>query len=301
LLADYQQIALRNFFGAKPKLDGVILEVGSDLEARVANAIAERTRATVIAVNPHPSFVTDARPSLHKRVQLLCEDGRRLSLSSDSVDAIFTVATLEHVIGLNEFFAEMRRVLKPGGVLFAAFAPIWSSAKGHHVFVVEGSKEARFWKAGKNPIPDFAHLLWTPQEMRAFLQTGPCADNLIDPIVHWIYEGDGINRHFLNDHLKAIAESGLLCEGLIRHNGDFPDISTARQLRQKYGKEHDFAIVGVDVTLRKKRIDVMIPLARLRRAMTEMKHQGNKFRRALGSAGRHYRPIRNYLQTRVRV
>ena len=129
-------------------------------------------------------------------------DGSCIPFPDKSFDAVLSIATLEHVNGLDALLSEVARVLKDKGLFYTSFSPIWSSAKGHHVYAVIGSKEARFWKPGKNPIPDYWHLLMTPDEMREYLRSGPCTEELIEPIIQWVYFGDSLNRCHYEEYME---------------------------------------------------------------------------------------------------
>lgn len=251
-LDHYQEYAVRQFLSALPPGAGLIVELGSDLRGMVVKRIAAATSATVIGINPNPEFPQDAGSTDGmERVRLIRGDGRRLDIKDDSVDAVLTIATIEHVIGLEAFYGEVRRILKPGGLFHADFAPVWSCHIGHHTFAQSEGKEARYWKAGGNPVPDFSHLLWSASEMRAYLRAGPCDDRLVEPIVRWIYDDDGINRVMIADHLEALHRSGLLCQRLAFKPGIPPDPGVAQKLHARYGTRHDFGIFGVEASFRK--------------------------------------------------
>jgi SAM-dependent methyltransferase len=198
----YQQQVVDAFVKMLPPGARDILEIGSDMGCEVATAIARRTGANVVGVNPSPAFPAPTAAVL-PHTAFLRVDGRRLPFADGSFDAVLSVATMEHVRGIDAFLAEVARVLRPKGLYYTEFSPIWSSAHGHHVYAVAGSREARFWKPGKNPIPDYGHLLMTPDEMRAYLRSGPCAEELIEPIIQWVYHGDDINRCHYEEYLEA--------------------------------------------------------------------------------------------------
>jgi hypothetical protein len=40
---------------------------------------------------------------------------------------------MEHVIGIERGFAEMIRVLRPGGLIYSQACPLWNSRRGHHM------------------------------------------------------------------------------------------------------------------------------------------------------------------------
>jgi SAM-dependent methyltransferase len=299
MLLDYQQHALDCFFRARPCLDGVILELGSDVEGTVCRALADRTTGEVIGMNPHPEFPhLPSGVTLPERVRLLREDGRSIPLPDNSVDAVFTVATVEHVLGLDAFYAEIRRVLKPGGLLHADFAPVWSSHVGHHVKAICGDKQARFWQPGKNPVPDFGQLLMTPDEMRTFLKSGPCADELVEPIVSWIYFEDEINRCFLEDHLAALHKSGLWRLRLVRKPGVHPTPEQALRLAELYGTRRDFTSFGLEATMRKPGGDHS-PMDALRsRVWNEIRDAPHQLARAIAPTLRQSKFFRGQLNKR---
>ncbi len=299
MLFNYQQHALDCFFRARPRLDGVILELGSDVEGMVCRALADRTTGEVIGMNPHPAFPQlPLGVTLPERVKLLREDGRNIPLPDNSVDAVFTVATVEHVLGLDAFYTEIRRVLKPGGLLHADFAPVWSSNVGHHVKAICGDKQARFWQPGKNPIPDFGHLLMSPDEMRSFLLSGPCADELVAPIVNWIYFEDEINRCFLEDHLAALRNSDLWCLRLARKPGVHPDPDQALRLAQMYGAERDFTSFGLEATMRKPGGDRSRMGTLRSRAWSEIRDAPNELARTIAPSLRQSKFLRAQLNKR---
>lgn len=49
-----------------------------------------------------------------------------------SMDAIVSKDVFEHVIGLEEVFQELIRILKPGGEMVLGFGPLWHSPFGDH-------------------------------------------------------------------------------------------------------------------------------------------------------------------------
>lgn len=226
-----------------------ILEIGSDIQCEVAIAIAQRMRGVVVGINPSEEFSGNAVSELN--ANFLRGDGRCLPFPDNSFDAVLSIATMEHVNGLEAFLSEVARVLRPKGLLYTSFAPIWSSAKGHHVYAVIGSKEARFWKPGKNPIPDYGHLLMTPKEMREYLHSGPCAEELIEPIVQWIYFEDSLNRCHYEQYVEAFKKSPLMIQYMLDLGYDSPDNETLEKLNSKYGSRCNFHCSSISAILRK--------------------------------------------------
>src|SRR5262249_26255553 len=60
-------------------------------------------------------------------------DGR-LPFADASFDAVLSTDTFEHVMDLDLAFAEIARVLKPGGSLLSRFGPLFCSPHGYHLY-----------------------------------------------------------------------------------------------------------------------------------------------------------------------
>lgn len=245
----YQSKMLDRFLRLLPTSPRFILEIGSDLPVEVAEAVTAATSATVIATNPAADFPCwRGEPA---RVHRMRCDGRQLPFADETFDAVFSIATMEHITDVDQCLHEVGRVLKPKGVFFSYFEPIWSSSKGHHVYAVVGPKEARFWKPGRNPVPDFAHLLLTSEEMKQELRAGPCSEELVEPIIDWIYYSGSINRYHYEDYLGAFNRSPLLVQSICRAGNEPPSPETTASLSAIYGKGRDFRCTALTVVLRK--------------------------------------------------
>ena len=83
-----------------------------------------------------------------------CEDLTALTLPSDSFDLVMTSDVMEHVYGFKEAFAEITRVLKPGGVHVFSIPTHWPfpPATEARVEIVDGIerhlKPARYHNSG---------------------------------------------------------------------------------------------------------------------------------------------------------
>lgn len=245
----YQLQMIKTFLKVLPRKTMDILEIGSDMDGEVAVELLRQTGARIIGINSSPEFPKSVSSS-GENVFFLRADGRSLPFLDNSFDAVVSVATLEHVHGIDAFLKEVTRVLKPKGVFFTEYGPIWSSARGHHVYAVAGQKEARFWKPGKNPIPDYGHLLLTPDEMRKHLQSSPCTDELIGPIIQWIYYSESINRCNFEDYMKSFQKCPLTIQHL-SFEYDTSDIVTLNKLQSQYGTKPNFTCSSISAVFRK--------------------------------------------------
>ena len=83
------------------------------------------------------------------RIRFLAGDARNLPFTDDSFDVVSSESLLEHVRSPERAIAEMHRVVKRSGLVYAIFGPLFTTAGGAHF---EG---------------DFEHLL---MDRRAFIE-----------------------------------------------------------------------------------------------------------------------------------
>lgn len=125
-------------FNFKPE---VVLDLGAGT-GRMTSALKKRyRRALVIAVDLAPGMLREARrhQQLLRRFERVCGDATRLPIADASVDVVVSSLMLQWCHPPDEAFAEIRRVLKPGGfVAFSTLGPdtlkelrsAWADADG---------------------------------------------------------------------------------------------------------------------------------------------------------------------------
>lgn len=95
----------------------------------------------------------------HVNIRFLQADLARLSSFPDnSYDLIGSDAVLEHVRDLPSVLDEFYRVLKPGGVLYASFGPLWYGYGGDHVSGYD------------SPYSGYNHLLLTAKDYEKYIE-----------------------------------------------------------------------------------------------------------------------------------
>lgn len=112
-----------------------VVEVGCG-DGGFSWALSERGASWVLGVDIAAESVLRGARVLKERapaVRVAVHDAARLGLADNSVDVIFTMASFEHFPDPGAVIAECRRVLKPGGVLYACFEP-WYGPYGGHLF-----------------------------------------------------------------------------------------------------------------------------------------------------------------------
>jgi len=116
-------LARLQFFALAPR---VILDLGSGT-ARAAQVLRTRYRAAqVLAMDLAPGMLRAARRPWWPwpRVMRVCADARAMPLAAHSVDLVFSNLMLQWCDDPGVVFAELRRVLRPGGLLlFSTFGP----------------------------------------------------------------------------------------------------------------------------------------------------------------------------------
>lgn len=129
--------------------------------------------------------------------------GEAIPLESSSVDVIVSCNAFQFV-DLIPVLTDAYRVLRPGGVLYAHFGPIWSGPDGHQLEYVDyRGRELRFWT--DTLFPPYAHLRFTAAELAEVLESALPAD-LVELLVWHVHQNPGVNRLFMEDYLGAFAD-----------------------------------------------------------------------------------------------
>lgn len=149
-------------------------------------ALVERF-ARVIATDPSTAQIANAAP--HPRIDYRVEPAERCSLD-DAVADLITVAQALHWFDLDRFYAEVRRVLKPGGI-FAA----WTYADCHVTPAIDAIK-ARLYTEITGPY-------WPPE--RAIVEAGYAT--LPFPFHQIAVPSFAMTSHWAIDHFLAYLRS----------------------------------------------------------------------------------------------
>jgi hypothetical protein len=134
-----------------------------------------------------------------------------MPLPDASADAVFSCNALQFV-DVPSVLAEVRRVLRPGGICYAHFGPIWSAPDGHQLeYVTYRGRDLVFWR--DTLLPPYAHLQYERAQLAEVLATALPAE-LVELLVRHVYDDDTVNRLFLEDYVAAVRDSGLVCQEL---------------------------------------------------------------------------------------
>ncbi len=132
--------------------------------------------------------------------RLLPMDAEELAFEDGSFDLVLSLSTFEHLHAPSRVLREMHRVLRPGGSALLSFEPVWTCSYGHHL---------HHRPALAALLPPWAHLVWTPETMRAALaERWPAGAALtLDEVLRWIYAGTALNR-LPGPELRRVLEQG---------------------------------------------------------------------------------------------
>jgi SAM-dependent methyltransferase len=179
-----------------------VLEIGGCLPREI---VQRAEPAAWISLDPrNPDLGNDPNfRSLRGNAQLV-------PFPDESFDFVFSSNAFHHISALDSALFEMRRVLRPGGLVFANFGPIWSAPDGSHVEdVTFGGCSYNFWE--QRFIPDWYHLVYSCRELYDILITA-LGGGLAQALVEYVYLSSWINRLEFDDYERLLHRSGLEVE-----------------------------------------------------------------------------------------
>jgi SAM-dependent methyltransferase len=145
-------------------------------------------------------------PGVEGAREIIAAPAERMPLPDASVDAVFSCNAFQF-IDVPASLEQVRRVLRPGGTLYAHFGPIWSAADGHQLeYVSYRGRPLTFWD--DTLLPPWSHLAYGREELRTLLRSG-LPEDLADLLVRHVHDSDTINRLFFEDYVLAALGSGL--------------------------------------------------------------------------------------------
>jgi ubiquinone/menaquinone biosynthesis C-methylase UbiE len=103
------------FFWSRMKKNSIILDLGCGKGPY--HGISDLNHFRTLALDSAYNLIRHAN-TRSNQIQLLCADAHKIPLRSNSVDGVAAVWFVEHLKEPPVFFAELSRILKPGGIAF---------------------------------------------------------------------------------------------------------------------------------------------------------------------------------------
>lgn len=127
----YNRAYLSHLFSKIPLPTGKkVLEIGCS-DGMVCALMCELGASEVTGVDAFPNPGANFPSS---RIKYFEGDGGAIAFEPESFDLVVSIATFEHVAYPAAIFAQISRVLRPGGYAYVQAGPLYNSPFGHHMF-----------------------------------------------------------------------------------------------------------------------------------------------------------------------
>jgi 2-polyprenyl-3-methyl-5-hydroxy-6-metoxy-1,4-benzoquinol methylase len=130
------QKTLRRYISLKVK---EVLEIGGSQSCISANTLLrDGTNSVTVTGLDH---VSEEGISTDQRIKIARVNGLELTehFAPNSLDVVYGLSIIEHIPNPKRFIEQVRCVLKPGGLAYFEGNPLWTSPKGHHLWVASWS------------------------------------------------------------------------------------------------------------------------------------------------------------------
>lgn len=254
-LEDYQlrfvrnvaQMLGTNFLRRRPAVR--VLDMGCDCSGKQLAVLSQLVQGEVVGINIPEGFpMPEAVATAGDRVRLLRMDGMQLDFPDASFDVVISANVIEHVPSVARFVAEAARVLKPHGVCYMETAPVWTSARGHHLMqsmVTENIPEETRYRDDGSVIPEWGHLSMTREQMAEAI-----GDKVLpqtrEYLLRYLYDSRDLNKTPWSSVCQAFRESFPAVRMMPR---TLPEVNMA--LMPRDGRE-DYSVYGFSVIARKE-------------------------------------------------
>jgi SAM-dependent methyltransferase len=252
MLADYQQRFLKDLQRLKPLAGMRILEIGGDLRLDIARELIRLGAQLVWVVNLEEATNPEIE---NERIKFFRSDAAEVSdlFPLNCFDIIVGCAVLEHIQDLPGVLSSVTKVLQPGGSIVLSGGPLWSSAKGHHLWLTIRGRERRF-NDDTSLLPDFAHLLHDSASIGNALRDKFLSPEELERVAWEVYFRPYLSRQSKSSIIEQCDGcSGLQLQSLIEYRTPIEDHELKHRLGKVFGsRTGDCEVDEITVLLHKK-------------------------------------------------
>ena len=180
-----------------------ILEVGSGAREECLSKYLndQYDLEYIVALDPAARTPNKVNETFEIKRGDICE----INLDDNTFDVIVSIAAFEHIPDFEKALREMFRLLKPGGVLYTKFGPIWSGPWGHHLWV---QCEDHLYNYNNTHLPAYCHLLMDETELvEICTQKMGIPGTAAEKICDFVFNSKDQNRLFFSDYERIFYNS----------------------------------------------------------------------------------------------
>lgn len=187
-------------FCSRVSLEGArVIEIGGSIAPERTKAVGVREWHAVDPLNTSGNS-DDRQYVRHQR------SASSIPVEDGYFDFGFSSNAFEHIKDIPSALKEVARLLRPGGVLYSHFGPIWSAPDGHHLEAVLAGECFEFWR--NSVIPHWAHLALDELSLTKVL-SDIVPSGLAKEVAEWVFHSSWLNRLSFEDYLTAFCSSPL--------------------------------------------------------------------------------------------
>ncbi len=226
-----------------------VLEIGGSVPPSLVSS-AKVHSWNSIDINTNRFVVSIGKEKIPAWYKTYIMDASKMTFDDSFFDVVFSANCFEHIQDLKSTMKNIYRVLKPGGILFALFSPIWSGPVGHHTWIWDNDTPLTF---SDNVFPDWYHLIYTKEELRPMLN-GRYRPEIVESMLKYVYESNDISRRIDRDYENILSLYPFIHVININiKSGTRPDYNILPRLRSRYPDVIDYQTLGYFWVLAKER------------------------------------------------
>lgn len=121
-------------------------------------------------------------------------------------DCIFSIACFEHITKFPQALDAMYRCLRPGGVLFSLYSPVWSSCSGAHISHLSIPERFDPSHNGGQILLPWEHLLKPRHTLYKDIELRFDRE-FAEEVVYAVHNSPHINRYYTEDFIQFVQDS----------------------------------------------------------------------------------------------